>query len=350
MYIKLLSVVDDRQQAWKHSRKIQDDGSINMEELEKVNFSLHSLKRYTFEVETARIMLDLIVNFTKNIWSQSSRILPIPDLVIDWQGTSEAPTMILNQLKKRADSEPQDLIRLGSPIFTRIGYCFSMDHRTLIGFLKSLRRFRPELYSFYGLEILKAIGMTESELTESTFGELVPENLSLEDFKTTSPQEGLRYIEGVGCDSYNYISQLNRHADVYILSSLWVLPLDTLLNMIMSDHVNYHYIMGKHVYRSAILSHRACWIADWNHWAHRVEAEYTEDDIPNLIPCKCDPTKCQYKADLKARINGTDPNLPCPIFCYEYASKYLSEREVTEGENFLTYAYRKLLTSKGIIK
>lgn len=343
MYVKLLSVTDNRIPAWKHSRKLGGDAVIDMDEMDKTPFSLHSLKRYVFEVEMARVMLDLMVNFTKDMWAQSSRINPIPELVLDMESYSAG--LILNRLKERAkDGEPQDILRLGSPILTRIGWTFSMDHRTLIGFLKSLEKFQPKLFNFYGLAILDAIGQSVDDLHASPFGELIPADLTPEFFKTTEPNEGIRYIEGIGLENYNFVSQLNRHADTYILTELWTMPWEQIENTIMSDHIHYHYIIGKNVYNRHILSHRACWIADWNHWADRVSKVYhTPEEIKNLLPCKGCGDRCAFKADLKARIDGKDPNLPCPIAVNN--PDLIAEREKSEGLSTLSVAYTVIMNS-----
>lgn len=338
MYVKLLSVTDNRVSAWKYSRKLENNVDIDMNELEKIPFSLHSLKRYVFEVEMARVMLDLIANFTKDIWSQTSRINPIPELVLDIK--SEPAQLILDQLKKRAnDGEPQDILRLGSPILTRIGWSFSMDHRTLMGFLKSLERFQTRLFSVYGIAILEAIGMTVEQLHESPFGELVPTDLTSDFFVTPwATYEGIRYNEGVAIEKYNFVSQLNRHADTYILSELWVMPWTQIENMRMSEHIHYHYIIGKDVYNYHILSHRACWIADWGNWAEKVAKVYSSPSkIKDLLPCKGCGEKCINKADLQARIDGKDPNLPCPIVTGD--KSLIAKRVEKEGCNILTIAF-----------
>lgn len=348
MYVQLLSVTDDRAEAWRHSRVLQEDADINMEEMEKTPFSLHSLKRYTFKVEMARVMLDLMVNFTKTMWSQSSRIIPMDQMVIDTdfvvdgdpEATNAPHEMLKNAVESAAKGVPQDIVRLETPIMARLGWCFSMDLRTLVGFLKSLEKYQPQLYSFYGLEILKAMGWNETQFHQSPFGELVFIEPDL--FEHNSFHDGIHYIEGVGEDMYNLISQFNRHAETTILTSLWVTPMSKLMRIKMSDKIKYYYLINKHVYKTQILSHRACWIADWNHWSNRIAQFYrTPEEIRNLLPCKCENRFCKYRADLQARIDGKDPNPPCPIFTQNL--KHLTLREVNEGKNFMTEMYRKLL-------
>lgn len=343
MYVQLLSVTDDRATAWRHSRVLQEDADINMKEMEKTPFSLHSLMRYTFKVEMARVMLDLMVNFTKTMWSQSSRIIPLKDMVIDvnWVDDKWSQDILDEAIRKESEDHlPQDIARLYTPIMARIGWTFSMDLRTLIGFLKSLKMYQPILYSTYGLEILNAIGWTESEFEESPFGELVFIDEGL--FDQTHFHDGIKYIEGVGEDMYNLISQFNRHAETNILTSLWTTPFEDLCKMRMNDKIKYYFLINKHVYKTQILSHRACWIADWNHWSNRIAQYYrTPEDIRKLLPCRCENRFCKYRADLQARIDGKDPNPPCPIFTQDL--KHLTLREVNEGKNFMTEMYRKLL-------
>lgn len=346
MFVKLLSVTDDRAEAWKHSRVLQADAEINMDELEKTPFSLHSLKRYTFKVEMARVMLDLMVNFTKTMWSQSSRIIPLKDMVIDlnWANDEWSQKILDEAIKKESEENlPQDIARLYTPIMARLGWTFSMDHRTLIGFLKSLEKYQPILYSAYGLEILKAIGMNEIEFQDSPFGELVHIEEGL--FDQRYHHEGLHYIEGIGEDMYNLISQFNRHAETTILNSLWITPFEKLCQMKMIDKVKYYYLINKHVYQTQILSHRACWIADWNHWSNRI-AQYAKspEDIIKLLPCHAEGRLCKYKADLIARCNGKDPNPPCPFYTGKIAN--LDQRELSEGKNFMTMMYRRIINDK----
>lgn len=338
MRVTLISVDDNRLSAWKHSRPSVTADAVSLEELDQTPFSLHSLMTYTFEVEMARVMLDLMANFTTRMWSQTSRIIPIPEVELDFYSEVAQRRLDLVKENNKSGTIPQDIIRLDTPVFSKIGWTFSMDKRLLFGFLKSLKRYQIELYSIYAPLFYNAMGVSEKDVIESNFGELV--FVGEDFFDKLSEHEGINYIEGIAEDNYNMISQFNRHADTTIITSLWTTSFSDLESMTMRDKIPYYYNVNKHIYRTKILSHRACWIADWNNWSDRVENQSNGEGIKYKLPCEGEGGKCKYMADLKARIDGNDPNLPCPIYMND--PKLIDERERLEGVTYISTEYKKL--------
>lgn len=336
MLIELLSKTDDRVAAWAHSRPNNPEAKdISIQELNSMNFSLHGLARYTFKVESTRLFLDLVTTVTKECWSQSSRITPVKDMILDME--SDKCQKILDKAKTL--DLPQDLQRLYTPLYTKIGFTFSMNHRTLIGFLKSLKIFRFREYIKYGHPILDAIGWTSDKLDQSPIGPVIHDIRDiLFSKKEESINETATHIEIIGDEKYNILSQFQRHIGMDIVSNIWFMSDDEIQELMMIDKIRYHMLVDKYQFKKNILSHRSCWLADFNHWGPIIEKYLPEAKLKDLTPCHCDPSRCTYVNDNLNRIQGTDPNYPCPI--YSNNNCFIHKRYNEEGPNHLINLYK----------
>jgi hypothetical protein len=93
-------------------------------------------------------------------------------------------------------------------------------------------------------------------------------------------------------------------------------------------------------YFDLVMSARTCWIAHYEIWLP-VLGEIDFDHFLELIPCHGDRNQCKYELDMKARIEGRDPGIPCPIWTKD--QKEVDRRLKEVGESYLTEYYRRLV-------
>ena len=112
--------------------------------------------------------------------------------------------------------------------------------------------------------------------------------------------------------SYNFFAQLIRHRQVQVFSDLESMCLGpTQLGVrTMDSKVAVRASASMSAWRG-IAAKRNCWIADQRVWGDALK------NINNLLaetPLPCDEGGCKWVEDNNARIDGSDPNPPCPKF------------------------------------
>lgn len=335
--IDLLFSMDSRETAWYISR----GEHISVADVENIDLTVNTLKVVNFRIKSSAAFRELITTIRPYfMWAQTSRVQDLRKMgVMDYW---KAPHLNeeIGRLKKSFNSAialldegvSQDLARLELPLAYATEYVVASDFRTWISFLKTLERFHPLFFRIYGERMFELLGPNYPELDEYPFGLLLPI-----DYPEELKEEENFYLERGGyiinkCHiTIGMRAQLARHTQIKITDPFWYLYSDTLEEITLGDMIPV--VLSTSVDNwSKLVSHRTCWVAQTEIWWDLIGQYVMQKGLENLLPCKADPEKCPFKADNKRRLEGKDPNKPCPLTTGD--SLAIKER------NFPEYLYK----------
>jgi hypothetical protein len=107
-------------------------------------------------------------------------------------------------------------------------------------------------------------------------------------------------------------AQLVRHRGIHMQDEfLDFIKDENIFNATMESPITVQ-ISGTNSEMREVLSHRSCWIANYKIWANILRK--IEDNLdPDINPLPCRDGQCPFHGDAVLRIEGKDPNPPCPI-------------------------------------
>lgn len=336
-YVKMIGVLDDRISAWNTSRPNFKPGDIPLEEVEQMDLSLNSMKVYTLEIRSSVIFRDLIFSLRPiQGWAQSTRSAPLDRDTLrisdEYSEFKEDNDKISEMISRFEDGESRDKVRglLTTTISTV--YTIVIDHRVLMGFLKSLEQINEAVFLRYGTLFLKATNGF-SDYSKSTVKPIHP-------FVSINEKErGEERTEKAGSMIFGYYNMkcamaaqfLRQHYSKIKIGYWDMLPnlFDTSLSQ--SDTVDVAFYIDEMSY-ARLMSMRSHWALDWSMdmWGALI-GDYIKDmtieEFWHFLPNgggKKDP----YWADVYNRVLRKDPGIPCPIMCEWPAMISRKEAEV----------------------
>lgn len=109
-------------------------------------------------------------------------------------------------------------------------------------------------------------------------------------------------------------AQIIRHRELQFIDEFWsLINCEDLPYLQLKNTVNMQITARNDIWH-AVMSKRACWIAQADLWEPLIRASGLHPPLP------CDGTNhCPFETDAFARLEqGKDPNPPCPVFCNLY--------------------------------
>jgi len=349
--VKLISIGDNREKAWRYSRPNIDHGDLDMEEIGKMDLPVNSLCMLTFEVTSSIIFRDWLLCIRPIFcWARSSRAMPLSldNMSVSSEFSDNRYEDIAKIICDIDSGMEQDKARENIPLSMSVSYTVSMDMRTCVGMVKSMWLVDSMMAETYAIrfydECRDIKGFMDSKVKEFT-GTYMPT-------EGDRRVKGLRQIGSMVIGRYMmkeaFAAQFIRTSQARVKFDLWweikhkgylSLGAET-----QADKFDMTFYIDSGAYHKMMKS-RAHWLADWSDdmWGNMVN-DYI-DGMDNktfweFIEGEDDP----YAADMKNRIECTDPGLPSPI-TLEMPS-LIKERT---GNSGILFQYQKLVDD-GFIK
>lgn len=129
-------------------------------------------------------------------------------------------------------------------------------------------------------------------------------------------------------------AQIVRHRELQFVDDFLNMINTEEFNLLQLQHVVRMQLMARKDIWQAVLSKRACWIAQADLWQPIIKAFGNEPPLP------CAGGECPFEVDARARlVPDKDPNPPCPVFCNLYGIPKESYRDTMMKEAKLRGPY-----------
>lgn len=354
-YVKLVTMMDGREHAWRVSRPWFKEENLNLDSIGKMDLSLNSLRVFVLEIQSSSIFRDLIFALRPiEGWALSTRSMKVNEDTLqvssEFSHKERDDFMVKEMLRRVGNGESRDETRELLPCSISTKYTISINQRVLIAFCKSIEILNKKLFDLYCKEMLIITGM-EKEYDESTVKPVHEYVMITEKEKINGTQQVGEMIHAHFNVKMALASQFLRQHYSKVKIGYWnMVPEYFDLDYFQKDKIDIVMYVDSHSYRN-LVSMRAHWVLDWSMdmWGGIVSEyikEMSTEEFWNFIPNgggKVDP----YYADSYNRVIHEDPGLPCPIMCEWPAMIEKKVREV--GESPLLQKYRDLAT-EGFIK
>ena len=321
-YVKLLGKMDHRREAWKTSRPLFTEETMEFDKIEQMDLSLNSMCVYTFEMRSSVFFRDLIFSLRPmEGWALSTRSMPISRETVclssEFEQYPEEYIGVEEMFNKMEAGASRDQARDCLPLSVSSTYTFTLDYRVLISFCKNMQELNPYLFTGYCVPMLQVAGIDTKEYTDTSI------RSSLEYYRIDE-KELIGGIHKTGNMIHGHYpmkmalaSQFLRQHYSKIKIGLWNIAYDYfdlgLTQASIMDVVFYTDINSYH----RLMAMRSHWVLDHSPdmWGDIV-GDYIKDMTPMefwmFTPAgagKKDP----YWADCYNRVLLEDPGVPCPI-------------------------------------
>lgn len=332
--VELISQADSRAKSWQHSRPYLDHDSAENEvlEVQKMDLPIGAFLTHHFYVKSSLLFRDLIFSLRPAvIWARSQRTVPLTvenmnmssEYEFNHEFNQKKIDLVLTELSQGV---PQDFAKKKLPMGFVTEFTISMDDRSLVNFLHSLKINCKELYEIYGPLFLKAINQDETHL-DRKMQDIFP--------KYAMNQEELDAATGIGqyhevldtiilanTMQLSLFSQYLRQHYSNIKSELWNLIKDKGLceNLCCDDEIRAVLYANKTAFKKVITA-RTCFFGmwdssdsgSWNHILEPVVKNMSVDEFKENLPCKGCGTGCTIRGDMIPRVKLIEVNPPCAI-------------------------------------
>lgn len=333
MFVKLTNKPKIKQAliAWKNSRPEEKDATIDR--MIDLDLPVNEFTNVNLFIESTMIEREIIATMRNHVmWAQTSRVQNVLDFSIDYKSNpflndhSRHYEMLRSQMRQQSDSGwRQDDYRLLLPVVSVTRYSISTNLRMLIKLGLYFQRLSNEIPHFetqfarFGYMLL---GVAQDIL--KNFGVKKPTNVIhkfkpakiLCNSKTPLPS-GISTRVGpmiIVSDNIPFTlrAQLVRHRGIHFQDNFMeFISNPGVLEKTMEAPITVQ-IAGNDEEMTEVISHRSCWIANYSIWADILKK--IEDQLmPNTNPLPCRDGVCPFHGDAVLRIEGKDPNPPCPI-------------------------------------
>ena len=172
-YVKLLGKMDYRREAWKTSRPLFTEATMEFDKIEQMDLSLNSMCVYTFEMRSSVWMRDLIFSLRPmEGWALSTRSMPISRDTIclssEYGESGMGQDGIDNMFDRMEAGESRDQCRDALPLSVSSTYTFTIDYRVLISFCRNMEQLNPRLFQGYCIPMLQVAGIEPEQYDKSS--------------------------------------------------------------------------------------------------------------------------------------------------------------------------------------
>lgn len=356
-YVKLLGKMDFRKEAWKTSRPMFTEESLNFDKVAEMDLSLNSMLVYTFEMRSSVIMRDLIFSLRPmEGWALSTRSMPINRdtlrLAEEFRHRDDQYAKVQTMFDRLEAGESRDKIRGILPCSLSSTYTFTIDFRVLMSFCKTIEKLDRDLFDTYCIPMLIATDNFDAYDSTSI--------RSCEQYYLITDDERINDTKVVGNMAIGHYkmkmalaSQFLRQHYSKIKIGLWNIIQDTYYMSLDIDQnylVDVVFYIDRNSYHK-LMAMRSHWVIDHSYdmWGKPVGdyiANMSAKEFWEFTPAgggKQDP----YFADAYNRILLEDPGVPCPIMTEWYGA--IAERRKEVGDNQILDKYEELF-AEGFIK
>ena len=355
-YVKCLGKMDHRREAWKTSRPLFTEETMEFNKIEQMDLSLNSMCVYTFEMRSSVFMRDLIFSIRPmEGWALSTRSMPINRDTIclssEFDGFQNEQDGIDQMFRLMDQGASRDQARDCLPLSVSSTYTFTLDQRALISFCRNIEELHCSLFGIYCIPMLQEAGVTQEQYHASTV------RSSLEYYRLDENEliDGINktgnMIHGHYCMKMALASQFLRQHYSKIKIGLWNITYDYFnLGLTQSSPMDVVFYTDVNSYHR-LMAMRSHWVLDHSldMWGDIV-GDYIKDMTPlefwAFTPAgggKKDP----YWADCYNRVLLEDPGVPCPIMTEWRGALDIRRKETPDSPVLDMY---EQLFDEGIIK
>lgn len=332
----LMGSMDLRVEAWmlsrpnlfppNETRTDEEWGRLHEEELRKIermDLSCNTLFPLCFYMRTSAAFRELLTSMRPHaMWAQTSRIIGASEMQCApyFEKGSPVEEFFEKSRKEAMEVSAIDRSRLCLPLSFLTEYSVSLDFRSWVSFLKALRAFYPEYWDIYGKSIYRQLWPDNRSVVDIDELPFAPAFSSDDAIAFGTMEAGETYttqmplsIEFVQDVPVSLRTHLARHLQIRLLDQLWFMDdIRELETLRLGDMIRVGGTMPRSFFQT-LVRHRSCWIAHGEMWDAIVGDGVSKTNPSDSIPCYGDGNRCPFKADNQARIEGKDPNPPCPL-------------------------------------
>ena len=354
-YVKLITKMDCRKEAWKTSRPQFSEENLNFDKVTEMDLSLNSMMVYGIEMRSSVIIRDLIFSLRPiEGWALSTRSMPVNldtiRLAEEFSDDHKAYKGITDMFDALDSGKSRDQARGVLPCAASSTYTFTIDFRVLMTFCKTMEKLSPEIFSIVCIPLLAATNTVEDYQNTTV--------ASAAEYYVIDEQEKINGIQQVGNMVIGHYkmkmalaSQFLRQHYSKIKIGIWNdIHRYKVMNLSQNSMIDVVFYVDVNSY-ARLMAMRAHWVLDWSQdmwggivgdFVKNMSTEEFWEFLPNGGG-KTDP----YWADVYNRVLHEDPGLPCPIMC-EWPE--MLEGKIAEvGNSHITDQYRMLI-KEGFIK
>jgi len=311
-----------RETAWESSRP----GIFADDNLIKLDLPVNEFEDFYFEIESTILEREIFSSMRNHVmWAQTSRVTDpkefcYPELL---QKLEDSNGLFENaRTSMQLSPDRQDEYRMFLPVLSLTKYCIRLSLRDLIKIGKLFLEMSEDISIHY--DVRRIFGAACSEIdsfilktpySKSDFSSYKTKTIkklnSNSELKSGIVGDYLTISETV---PFSLFAQLQRHRSLLISSNLIDLfskdsgiqdvNLGSDVNVSISGHISDW---------EEAFSKRSCWISHYGLWSDIISKieRYIGHDLDGFLPCKSG--SCPFNGDAMLRVEGKDPNPPCPI-------------------------------------
>jgi len=307
--------------AWDISRPLNND---SVEEILGIDLPVNEFIPINLCIESTLIEREIFASFRRHImWAQGSRVQDPTNFSVvpghvNLQVTDSDYRLyedIRNEMvamKKAGDR--QDEFRLVLPLLSMTKYSIGTNFRSLVKIARyfeylSLKETLLSSQFAHMFMELEKVALKVSGLKE--LPEFKIEKPLDETFYSNPDYSRINGIIIVSCQlPFHLRAQLVRHRNIGFRDNLFELFYKSdILRQDMQMPVNIQF-WGTKQDIAEVVAKRNCWMSNYKVWKNLLDVVNEGDE--KTLPCT-GKTHCPYSGDAMLRVEGSDPNPPCPI-------------------------------------
>lgn len=318
MEIKLIDIIEGNVPAWHLSRPQEVDKSFD--DIADIDLPVNEFFTINIEIKSTILEREIFATQRNHImWAQTSRVQD----VLNFEPHHHLPDDYVNNIKQDmrhfASTSRQDDYRLLLPILSLTKYSISTNARQLI----KLGKYFDYLGMVSRNIILADVFFCASQeirflLLQLGFNKEHFDNYKLDKILNEGPVEKTdtiiddNFVIAHAELPFSLRAQLVRHRGILISDDIFhkittdsdfkYATLKSFVNVKISASIDQ---------AIAVSQKRNCWIAHYSMWAPLLNELAKAIPDNGLLPCSSG--SCPFGRDAMLRVEGKDPNPPCPI-------------------------------------
>lgn len=357
--VRLIRKMDSLAEAWQVSRpylSLYEAKDQIHKQLEGIDLPLNGMKQYHLTITSSLFFRDLLFTLRplNSAWAETLRARRYaPDNMFissEFRGNKNEDVIQdnLNKCYERiANGEKPDVVKEELPMATSTNFSISVDDRTLITWLRTLRNHSIDTYNTYAPLFLEAIGRNDKYVKNYPSADIF-EKLAISD-EERSKSGTIEHMAGYVFTCHelqaNIMAQFVRqhysviHNDLYnYLSKNKFGEFDKVARMRCDDHV----VVAMYGERSSwekVMSNRSGWFAFMDHdgaggWSSIVESyvkDMTPEEFMKFTRNKNGDDPYKYE-DAVPKVYRLHPNLPNPFLIEDPSIVQMRIDQYNNGE------------------
>lgn len=290
--------------AWTRSRP--NSGPFKLQDVIEIDAPVNDFPDFVLEIKCTIVEREIIASLRDVVmWAQTSRVEDPINFTVPERFQGDYIESLRDEMKKQRDAgADQDSYRLMMPLVAETSFVLKISYRTLIKLAKyfatitDFRTTATSIMNVFGWMAMPAVDYAPIEI--------------LHDFKHAESGRISDMITITDYVPFSLRTHLIRHRLISMRDGLKsIIENGSYKSLILSDNVYVTVSADVDVWRD-IYSKRSCWLAHYGMWGSILKrvSEYMEISETEL---PCVSGVCPYGADAQLRVEGKDPNPPCPI-------------------------------------